>query len=108
MALLYSRIETPEEIIITFKHQWIGLVLAAFIIGPGLLYFINFTWLVRFMMFAFYGNWWFISCMVLTIVVLTGRIPYIEINKAMRDGKKVEMSGTRFSSKNPLTYRIKK
>ncbi len=105
MAIFYDRTETPDEIVIVFKYlklQFITVILL--LLTPAAANF-NSHLLLFIMMYA---GWFMLIWFGLVLIIATEKIAYIEINKATRGGTKVEVSGTRFSSKNPLTYRIKK
>ena len=102
MSTLYNRKESENEIVITLKYQAACyiLLLAGFVL-------------------AYAGPYTGMSeSTAITIVILGVAVPLIvytlaiiginrEVRKAMKSGN-VQVSGSKFSFSNPLTYRIKK
>jgi len=95
MALMYDRIEKQDEITIVYKYQaaWYIFLLAFLAATP-------FT--------QGYETPMMIFIIVVAAIQIGGKIkPNSEIRHAMKDGK-VQISGSRFSFSNPVTFVIKK
>jgi len=102
MKLLCEREETAEQITIKFKYYaalWILLLLV--------------------FVFSFTGQYFGVSeqngfrigmgmLVILFLLSLEGQKLNREIKIAMKTGKKVEISGSKFSFSNPIIYKITK
>jgi|GEM_PF-1116025 len=101
MAFFYDRVEREDIITIKLKNTLIYYILyfGLLILSVGLL---------------FLSNVMPIACVFvpfvlipLTYIWLIMRKVNVEVKEAMKKGK-VKVSGSRFSSSNPLTYEIEK
>lgn len=95
MAFLYNRKENHKEIIIEYSYQaayYISLIVVLIISSIPYLGILFIPLLFLIMAIQIIGKWQ----------------PNKEIRQAMRQGKKVHISGNRFSFKNPITFTIEK
>ncbi len=98
MSLFYDRIETHNDITIIYKYQVLFYLFLLALLAIGYTDIIKATW----------GLCLFIAILFLLISSIIAKIkPNSEIKNAMQKGK-VEVSGNKFSFKNPITFRIKK
>ena len=97
-ALLYDRTETQDEIVIVYKYQPLW-----YIIYLGFLASIPFTRPdqdISVLMGTLF--------LILAFIQVGGKAkPNKEIKQAMQSGK-IQVSGSKFSFRNPLTFTIKK
>jgi len=95
MPFLYDRKESHEDIVIVFKYQPVFyIVLLAAILIPS----IDPKW----------DAYLTLAIILFGVAWIVGKLKANrEIKRAMRNGK-VEVSGSKFSFSNPLTFRIKK
>jgi len=102
MAFFYDRIETENTITIRLKNM--------------IIFYIAFYFFVMLLMGVVLLSFFIptISCILFPFVIgpcialwLTLRKVNLEVKEAMKKGK-VKVSGSRFSSSNPLTYEIEK
>jgi len=97
MKLFFERQETPGEVVITFRYQWLWYVL---LLTMLLLSVLKMNQFVESLLLALFG--------LVAVIWIIGRLPANrEIRRAMQFGK-VEVAGNKYSFKNPLTFRIKK
>lgn len=101
MSFLYERIEARNKVKISFKNSY--------------LWYLNLTALVA-VSFVQSGSELMDIVMIVVVLLLVSGLLYqfiirmklaTEIRGAMRNGS-VEVSGSKFSNKNPLTYTIKR
>jgi len=101
MATFYDRTETENEIVITYKYHaaaWI-LIFGGFAVA----YIGPYTGLSKTAALAIV-----LGILFIVFIYILGKIsPNREIRKAMKLGR-VQVSGSKFSFSNPLTFRIKK
>ncbi|MFH0814982.1 MAG: hypothetical protein V1902_02835 [Candidatus Falkowbacteria bacterium] len=97
MALMSDRKETQDEIVIVFKYQaaWYLFLLIALVAS-------FFTRRLELEMYMIAG------LVVVSCVFIFGKAKAnSEVKRAMKNGK-VQVSGSRFSFRNPITFTIKK
>jgi hypothetical protein len=98
MPFFYGRKESQEDIVIVFKY-WPAfyIILLLGILGVPLLKLDpKWNFLISTVMIVFLIVW-----------ILGHHKANKEVRKAMKNGK-VEVSGSKFSFKNPMTFRMKK
>ncbi|MFA6024432.1 MAG: hypothetical protein WC777_04440 [Candidatus Gracilibacteria bacterium] len=101
MSFLYNRVETKDKVKISFKNYYlwylnITAIFAMAFVKPGSELTYIATILVFLLLLAIFLYQFIVRMNLAT-----------EIGKAMKNGS-VEVSGSKFSNKNPLTYIIKK
>ena len=98
MPFLYDRKESREDIVIVFKYQPVFyIVLLAAILIPSIAK-LDPKW----------DAYLTLAIILFGVVWIVGKLKANrEIKQAMRNGK-VEVSGSKLSFSNPLTFRIKK
>lgn len=97
MALLYDRVETETETVITYKYQpilYVGLILFAILSTTDFELISSAIFNILFLAFLIF---WIINLLP----------SYKETREAMKKGS-VQVSGSKFSLKNPMTIKIRK
>ena len=97
MSLFYSRTETETEIAIQYRQAPIPL-------------FIDLSLMIVALVFAIleYKLQAFCSGLLAVILYDFWRKPYKEVKKALREGKDVQLTGSKWSFTDPLTFKINK